>query len=221
MISNNIYNFLSELQKNNTREWFQENKTLYNKAKGDFQLYIEYLIAHISEFDVDIKSITAKDSIFRIFRDVRFSSDKSPYKTNFGAYMVKNGKKSGNAGYYLHIEPGGSFIAAGSHMPPPDNLKAIRTEIYENSQEFIDILNASDFKSVFPEMVGEQLKTAPKGFDKEWEHVELLRFKSFTVWKHFTDEEILNEQFTDKVLETFKTAKPFNDFINHAIAENK
>ena len=139
MINKNILLFLNELKNNNNRDWFHANKPKYNEAKVEFENYINNLIPEIGKFDNEIKHLEAKECIFRIFRDVRFSKDKSPYKPNFGAYIVKGGKKSGNAGYYLHIEPENSFLGGGIYMPPSNILKAIRIEIYENIDEFKSI----------------------------------------------------------------------------------
>ena len=156
--------------------------------------------------------------MFRINRDIRFSNDKSPYKTNFGGFIVPGGKKSGNAGYYIHIEPGNCFLAGGVHMPPPDKLKAVRTEIYENTEDFKKILNNKQFKNHFKELTNDdKLKTAPKGFPKDFEDIDLLRHKSYTVIKPIKDEIVKSDKFTDEIIDAFKTLQAFNNFINEGI----
>jgi len=136
MISPNIIKFLTTLKENNNRDWFNKNKKWYQRSIEEFEVYVNCLIGEIQKFDVDIRFLAAKDCIFRIYRDIRFSKDKSPYKTNFGAFIVKDGRKSGNAGYYLHIEPGSSFLGGGIYMPPAETLRVVRKEIFENTKEF-------------------------------------------------------------------------------------
>src|SRR5512136_197267 len=131
-----ILSFLEQLQENNNREWFQVNKILYEKAKAEFEEFINSLIPAIAKFDDSVRHVTAKDCIFRIFRDVRFAKDKSPYKTNFGAFMSKGGRKSHGPGYYFHLSPEECFLSGGVWMPAPDVMKKIRQEIYYNIAEF-------------------------------------------------------------------------------------
>lgn len=210
-------NFLQLLEKNNNREWFQENKKIYIEAKKEFEDFVNLLIPLVAEIDVSVEGGQAKDCIFRIFRDVRFSHDKRPYKTNFGAYIVKGGKKSGNAGYYLHIEPSGSFVGGGIYMPPTVLLTKIRTEIMENTQEFISIIEADNFKNTFVKIEGEKLKSAPRGFSKDFEHIDLLKFKSYTALKSVSDNNLLKEKFVDNLLSAFKDLKDFNQFLNNSL----
>jgi len=218
MLSENLLQFLSDLKKNNYKEWFHENKPQYQKVKKEFEQFIALTIADIAQFDKSIQNLEPKHCIFRINRDVRFSNDKSPYKTNFGGYIVPGGKKAGNAGYYIHIEPGNCFLAGGIYMPPSNRLKAVRTEIYENTDDYKKILNNKNFKKHFEEILNEgKLKTAPKGFPKDFEDIDLLRYKHYIVSRKIDDKIVMSDKFTDEIRETFKAVYPFNSFINEGI----
>ena len=146
-----ILDFLKDLDKNNNREWFHANKPYYNEAKSEFESYVNQLIPEIQNLDKKIGELSVKNSLFRIYRDVRFSKDKSPYKTNMGAYFSKGGRKLGNAGYYIHVQPGNSFIGGGIYMPPSDILKKLRTEIYNFSEDYIKIVTNKNFIKTFKE----------------------------------------------------------------------
>lgn len=218
MISKQVIDFLKDLKENNYKEWFQDNKTRYQKAKKEFEQLIAHTIADIAQFDKSVLSLEPKHCIFRINRDIRFSNDKSPYKTNFGGFIVPGGKNAGYAGYYIHIEPGNCFLAGGIYMPPPDRLKAVRTEIYENTDDFKKIINDKNFKAHFKELsVEDKLKTAPKGFPKDFEDIDLLKYKHYTVLKPVSDNMVASEKFMDEIHETFKALYPFNSFINEGI----
>jgi len=217
VISKNILNFLKDLSKNNNREWFNANKTVYNKVRLEYEMFVKLLIQKISQFDDDIDTLAAKDAIFRIFRDIRFSNDKTPYKTHFGAYISKGGRKAAYPGYYLHVEPKGSFLAGGIYMPSSDFLKAIRTEIYESVEEFKEIINNSDFIKNFNSLWGEKLKSAPRGFPKDFQDIELLKFKHYVVARNMTDEEVLDKDFMENAIKIFRTMLPLNRFINNTI----
>jgi uncharacterized protein (TIGR02453 family) len=219
MISSNILKFLELLKLNNNREWYHSNKELYEKAKTDFEDYTAFLIKEISSFDKNVGYLEPKDCIFRIFRDVRFSKDKTPYKPNFGAYIVEGGKKSGHAGYYIHIQPGESFIAGGVYMPPSEILKSIRNGIYENIDEFIKIISTKSFIKYFGDVSGEKTKNIPTGFEKEFAHAELLKFKSYNVIHYLDDKILTNESFDNYTLTLFKEMYRFNDFINNCITD--
>ena len=220
MISHNIIKFLTTLKENNNRDWFNKNKKWYQRSREEFEVYVNCLISEIQIFDVDIRFLAAKDCIFRIYRDVRFSKDKSPYKTNFGAFIVKDGRKSGNAGYYLHIEPGSSFLGGGIYMPTAETLRVVRKEIFENIEEFKFIINHKEFKYYFRKISGEKLKTFPRGFPGDFPEIELLKYKSYTVIKSVPDGFIQSKKLTEEITRVFKAMYPFNRFINMAIAEN-
>lgn len=216
-ITKDTLNFLNDLKKNNNRDWFQANKDRYDAARAEFLNLAGILLGEIQAIDPNIGPLKPGDTIFRIYRDVRFSSDKSPYKTHMGAYFVKGGKQSGNAGYYFHLEPGGSFTAGGIWQPAPDILKAVRMEIYENPDEFRSIIKNKTFIDNFGEIHGEKLKTPPKGFPTDFSEIEWLKYKSFTVFRNIPDKLILSEQLIEDSARVFALILPFNRFINYAI----
>lgn len=218
METQKILIFLDQLKKNNQKAWMDENKKQYEEAKKIFEEVIQQLIANISQFDADIAGMEAKQCIFRINRDIRFSPDKTPYKINFGASMQKGGKKSQASGYYIHIQPEGeSFLAGGMYMPTADILAKVRQEIDYNGAEFRKIIESENFKKQFGGLEGEKLKTAPKGYPKDHPDLDLLKFKSYIAWHKFKDEEVLAENFISKAIEVCKALKPFNDFLNKSV----
>ena len=202
--------------KNNNREWFNRNKGRYESSRKEFLDFITLLIAGLSTIEPGLSTLSAKDAVFRIYRDVRFSEDKSPYKTQMGAHMVSGGKKSGRAGFYFHLEPGGCFAGGGVWHPDPDRLRILRKEIFGNIDEFKSIIGDREFADVFGKIQGEQLVNPPKGFPADHPDIGLLKFKSYTVFREFPDSVILSAGARQAVLEAFRVMKPFNDFINHA-----
>jgi uncharacterized protein (TIGR02453 family) len=220
MISKDTFDFLKKLNINNNKEWFDENRILYTIIRKEFETFIELVINELSKFDKDSSQTTAKASIFRINRDIRFSADKLPYKTNLGAFIAKGGRKGINAGYYIHVEPGGCFLAGGIYMPSGPMLKAIRSDIYDYIDEFREIINASSFQKHFGKTLwGEKLKSAPKGFNKEFPHIELLKYKHYTIMKDEPDRIYCQPHFIDEVKEVFQAMAPFNKFLNRAVSE--
>ncbi|MBN1597167.1 MAG: DUF2461 domain-containing protein [Bacteroidales bacterium] len=214
---NKSLKFLQLLQQNNNRDWFHANKSIYNEAKAEFELVTEILIHEVSRFDKDIAGLQPKDCIFRIFRDIRFSSDKTPYKTNFGTYLVHGGRNSGFAGYYFHLDIKGSFLAGGIYMPPSEILKAVRNEIYEHPEEFKNILSEAKRHNEFNVLHDEKLKTAPKGFPRDFPDIELLKYKSYGLSRIITDSELSSDKILNTIIENFKIIKPMICFINNAI----
>jgi len=215
MIQPSTLKFLSALKKNNNRDWFLANKKEYEAAKKDFIDLAQQLITGITTFDKKIAGLEAKNCVFRINRDVRFSNDKSPYKTNMGANMSPGGKKSPAAGYYFHIEPGESFLAGGMFMPEPEKLKAVREDIIYDPNTFKKIIGSKEFKKHYSKLWDEgKLKTAPKGFDKEHPDIDLVKFKSYIVVKNLSDKEVMDKNLVKKALEAYKALKPMNDFLN-------
>ncbi len=212
MLQKRILNFLENLQENNNREWFNAHKAEYKKLKKDFDLFIEMLINRISEFDPAVAGLSPKDCSFRIYRDIRFSKNKAPYKTNFGAFIVPKGKKSGLPGYYLHLEPGNSFIGGGVYHPDKDKLSAIREGIIKNQQEFESIIESEEFKGNFT-LYDDKLKTAPRGYVKNHPAVEWLRYKSFAPFHPIPKKTVLSEDLFEYSIEVFKKLKPLNDFL--------
>ncbi len=215
-----VLEFLNELSENNNREWFQKNKKWYEESRDKFLFLTDVMINEIRKFDPEVPALAPKDCMFRIFRDVRFSKDKRPYKTNFGSFIAKGGRKSMHAGYYFHIEPNESFLGGGIYMPPAAPLKAVREYIAEHGDEFMDIINNPVFKKTYPEMYDDKLKTAPKGFPKEHEFIHLLRYKSFIFSKKLKKTEILEENYIENMVQSFQALKPVNQFLNEALKKN-
>jgi uncharacterized protein (TIGR02453 family) len=213
----NILSFLSDLSLNNNREWFNDNKERYLKVKNEFDRIVQHLIPLVHKIDPSIGSLEPNDCIFRIYRDVRFSKNKDPYKIHFGAYISKDGRKSKQAGYYLHIQPGHSFVAAGAYMPEPDILKEIRLEILDKTEDFKKIIYNKEFKKNFPKLEGEKLKTIPKGFPKDFEDAEFLKLKSFEVTHSISDDLLFSPSFDDYLVSLIKLAYPYNNFMNNVI----
>lgn len=213
-----VFSFLKDLCLNNNREWFDKNRDIYQLSKKEFEAFIETLLSEIQKFDTTIRDIPAKDFIFRIFRDTRFSHDKTPYKTNMGAFITPGGKKAEYAGYYFHIEPDNSFLAGGIYMPSPEVLKKLRQSIFENIEEFKSIINNPVFIKNFGKIDDSQkLKTNPKGFPKEFEDIFYLRFKNYTVMKPISDEAIPDKNLLKNVIEGFKVMQDFNSFLNKSL----
>ena len=211
--------FLNQLKKNNNKPWFDEHRKEYETAKSDFYSLTEQLIKTIAVFDAPIGHLSAKECLFRINRDVRFSKNKSPYKSNMAAYFNKAGKKGSGAGYYLHIEPGKSFAAGGIWMPEPAILANIRQEIDYSFDEWKKIIGNADFKKTCTDGVksSESLIRPPKGYDENNRAIEFLKMKSFIVSKPFADKDILNKGFIAAVSKTCSTMKPVIDFLNTAL----
>lgn len=214
---NNIISFLRELSENNHKLWFDANKERYLEAKQEMEDLVQNVIERIAEFDSSVADQQAKKCVFRIYRDVRFSKNKEPYKNNMGGFIVPGGKKSGKAGYYLHLEPGNSFIAGGVYMPESSNLKKIRDEVLYNTKAFKSIIESDKFIQTFGQVEGEKLKRPPKGFPADFVDVDLLKFKSYTVLRSVSDAEVNNSGFINQVIEVFKVMKDFNDFLNQAM----
>lgn len=215
-----ILEFLKDLQANNDREWFDANRKRYEKCRAIQIDFTAKLIAEIRKFDDEIPPLNAKDSVFRIFRDVRFSKDKSPYKTNMGSYVARGGKNGGYSGYYFHIQPGELFVSGGIYMPQPQFLHAIRQEIYYHPNKYIELIENPTFKSTFTGEKFDKLKTAPKGYPKDWEHIELIKNRSYAYSHPLTEKEFTSENLLETVVNTYKILYPINKFLNSAIDEN-
>lgn len=213
----NAIKFLNELKKNNNREWFTENKKRYEAAKSEFEYFITKLIDEISKFDPQLTGVSAKQCIFRLFRDVRFSKDKRPYKEHFGAFMGGNGRKTTLAAYYIHIDPEGCFLGGGLYRPQPGVLKKVRQQIDYDATPLRDIINHNDFKETYGQMDGEQLKTAPRDFPKDHPDIDLLRFKDFIGTHQFEIADVLKPTFVQYAANRLAKLKPLNDYLNSAI----
>lgn len=213
--------FLTLLKENNYKEWFHENKRLYDEAKHEFELFTGTMISEVLRIDKLVTPVEPKNCIFRVFRDIRFSNDKTPYKNNFGAFVAPGGgRKSEYGGYYFHLEPGRSMIGGGVWMPQPDVLKAIREEIYHDEKTFLQIISAPSFTKQFSGLSKEDvLKTAPKDFPKDWPHIDLLKYKSYTVMKSIPDEKVTGADLISEIHDVFAAMEPLNRFLNVAIKE--
>ncbi len=221
MLSQNVIPFLNELSKNNNKDWFTKNKSWYQQAHKDFIAFVDDLIPQMAIIDPSLQGITAKDSVYRIYRDVRFSKDKTPYKMHFGANIAAGGRKSKLAGYYLHIEPSGTSITGGGIFgPEAPVLKAIRNEFYQVPDEVFDILNEEEFKKHFNGFwEKDKLKLAPKGFPKDFEHIDLLKNKSFLVIHDLSKKDIESEVLIGKLCEVYRAMYPLNRLINTIIKD--
>lgn len=210
--------FLKQLSSNNNRDWFHEHKLDYELAKTEFTSLVEEIISICSMFDPMLSGITAKDCMFRINKDIRFSKDKSPYKLHFSASINPEGKKSMIPGYYIHIEPGKSFLACGTYMPEANFLSAIRQEIDYHADEFKLIINQKKFKTFFGSLSDEdKLKTAPKGYDKKHPEIDLLQHKHYIVIHELKDIELSKEKLSKEISKVFKEALPLNMFLRRCI----
>lgn len=215
-----ILRFLQTISKNNNREWFEKNKTNYLKAKEHFDEFLAKLLEALIKVEEGLAGLNPRKLAFRIYRDVRFSKDKRPYKINMGAGFSPGGKMIQEPGYYIHIQPGNkSFLAAGLYMPDAGNLAKIRQEIDYNADRLLKILRDKKFKKAFSDLDDfDKLKTSPKGYAKDHPQLDLLKHKSFIVSHPFTDKEVKDKKFLKKVVEAAKTVKPLNDFLKEAIA---
>ncbi len=214
-----ILHFLTQLKENNKREWFNEHKEEYLKAKDAFDTLTQRYIDLLQLEDDAIKGLKAKDCVFRIYRDARFSKDKSPYKTHMGAYINQGGRKGETCGYYFHLEPGASMLAGGLYAPSPAILFEVRDSIYADADEFKAIINAPDFVETFGEIQGDKLKNGPKGFPKDFEDIEMLKHKTMVAIHQVSDEDLTNDDFLKRSMLVFRRLKPFNDYFNRAIRE--
>jgi uncharacterized protein (TIGR02453 family) len=217
MIRPELFTFLEEIKNNNNKEWFDENRERYKELREHFINYVSLLIHELGQLDPSVAYKDPKKTVFRINRDIRFSQDKSPYKTNMGAFITPGGKSAQNAGYYLHIEPGECMIAGGIYMPPSKELKLIRNEIFNNSAEFRRIIENKKFQETFGELYGEKLKTAPRDFPKDHPDIDLVRYKSYTVAKMVPDSFLTGPDSLNEVMEVYRVMKPLNDFLNHVL----
>ncbi|MEP1034612.1 DUF2461 domain-containing protein [Ekhidna sp.] len=210
--------FLSDLAKHNKKEWMDDNKKRYQQAKLQVIELVAEVIKKSLVFDPSLAGIDPKKTLFRINRDIRFSKNKDPYKTNFGAAIVEGGRKSGNPGYYLHIMPDNNFAGGGVYQPSAEMLQKVRQEIDYNGQEVRSIIDSGTFKKTFEEPYSDdKLKTAPKGYPKDHENIELLQLKHYVYMTKMTDKQVTSKNFSDQVVETYKTLHPFNIFLAKAL----
>jgi uncharacterized protein (TIGR02453 family) len=220
MIQKSTLDFLKALKKNNNKIWFDQNREKYNTTKNNFDEFVALLLEQMILFDEDLKELSSKNCTFRINRDIRFSKDKTPYKINLSASFNKGGKKSINAGYYFHLQPGGnSFVGGGLWMPEAIELKKLRQEIDYCFPEFKKIINASSFKKHYSELEKDEkqmLVNVPKGYEKENPAADFLRMKSFIATKNLSDEEVTSVNLVKETTHAFKALMPLIKFINRS-----
>jgi uncharacterized protein (TIGR02453 family) len=205
---------------NNNREWFQENKKWYDASKKEVENFVTEMIATVSAIDASVQTPAMKDCVFRIFRDVRFGADKSPYKTNFGAFIARGGRKSSFPGYYFHFEPGECMLAGGVYMPEPETLKMLRNEVYYQSSELKGILEKPSFKKYFPQLGDfDKMKKAPKDYPADFPDIDLLKYRSYIVSQNIPDAVVVSsEDYKKQVMDMIKELQPFMAFLNRAIS---
>jgi uncharacterized protein (TIGR02453 family) len=210
-ISKTTLNFLKDLSKNNNRDWFNEHKTTFKTEQDKIKLFYEDLMNQLKTHD-NIERL----KIFRIYRDVRFSKDKTPYKTHFGGHFVRATQKL-RGGYYLQISPEESFLAGGFWSPNKEDLLRIRKEFETDSVEIREIINDKNFIKYFGKLEGETLKTAPRGFDKQHSDMVLIKMKQFIIIHKFSEKEVLSANFLEKVDDCFLAMRPFLNYMSEIL----
>ena len=213
------FEFLKLLKKNNNREWFAANKNRFAKEQQQMIDFADALLLEMNKHDV-IETPSGKKSLYRIYRDTRFSKDKTPYKNNW-AGGFKRATKQRRGGYYFHIEPGNSIAAGGFFAPEPKDLKRIRDEFAYDDASIRKILKSKSFVNTFGTLEGEQLKTSPKGFDANNPAIDLIRFKQFLLIRRFSDKEVLSDNFLGTVNDTFKKMRPFFDYMSEVLTTDE
>jgi len=212
-----VLTFLNELRTHNNKIWFDQNRQAYEKARDTFELFTNTLIDEFRVSD-NLQNLTAKDSVSRIYRDIRFSKDKSPYKTNMWATIAPGGKKMMRLGYHVAIQPqGGSLIAGGMWEPTPEQLSSFRHAIDKDASEFKKVTRVKAFVDYFGGVEGEKLKTAPQGYDRTHPNLELLQYKQIVVVHRFSDREVLARDFLSQVMSGCRLMRPFLDYLNGVI----
>lgn len=222
MLEPQTLKFLSQLKKNNNKPWFDSHRMQYEAARIDFSNFIQLVIDALQKSDPSLTGMSSRECMFRINRDIRFSKDKSPYKTNFGASIIRGGRKSGYAGYYFHCSPGTSFVGGGLWMPEAPALKKVRQEIDYNWDEFSGLLTDRNFKKVYGDIYqGDDvsLSTMPKGYEKDNPAAPYLKLKSFIAETRIADEDLLKGSLHKKTLAAYEALQPLLRFLNRALEE--
>jgi uncharacterized protein (TIGR02453 family) len=215
LIPASAFDFLNQIKENNYREWFNDRKDAFTEQQAHIEAFAEKLLGEMNQHDL-IETPSGKKSLHRIYRDTRFSKDKTPYKTNWSGGF-KRATKLRRGGYYFHLEPGNSFVAGGFFGPKNDDLKRVRDDISYDPAPLRKILNSKTFIATFGTMQGEQLKTTPKGFDANDEAIDLLRYKQFMLIKRFSDDAVLSESFLSEANQAFKNMRPFLDYMSEVL----
>jgi uncharacterized protein (TIGR02453 family) len=211
-----VLQFLEKLEENNNREWFLDNKSEYENVKKQVSVLTEELLRYLKSIDTNLVHLEPKDCTYRIYRDVRFSKDKSPYKNHIGLFFAKGGKSSFGPGYYVHFQKGESFVGGGVYVPDAEKLKAIRQEIYYNIDDFLSIINKESFRKYYDGIYDYgKLKKAPMGFDADFEYIDILKNKSYVVSSPLDVGGMSSEEVVDYAKGAFWELKPFVDFMYH------
>lgn len=214
VITKEVFLFLKDLEKNNNREWFADNKSRFKKLEAGVKDFYATAMENLKQHD-DIE----KMKMFRIYRDVRFSKDKSPYKVHFGGSFARAGARL-RGGYYIHLKPGDSFIATGFWEPNKEDLLRIRKELEHDASEFKKVISKKNFKDIWGDLVGDEVKTAPKGFSKEHPNIDLIRKKQYIFVRKFSDKEVLSKDFAKKIDDSFKAIRPYFDLMSDVLTTN-
>lgn len=218
MIKKETFNFLKDLEKNNHKDWFQANKATYQEAHENVIGFADQLLVEMQKHD-QINQTSGKKSLHRIYRDIRFSKDKTPYKNNFSGRFSRTGDTL-RGGYYYHLEPGNVFLGGGFWGPSSEDLKLIRSHLQQDPDRLREIINSKVFKEAFGELKGNQVKTTPKGFKKDDPAIDLLRFKQFLIGNNFTDKEAYHKDFAITASETFKSMRSFFDYMSEILTSD-
>ncbi|WP_206023272.1 DUF2461 domain-containing protein [Runella sp. CRIBMP] len=214
MLTESTLHFLKDLAENNNRDWFAENRKRYETSKKDLEQLVAAVLKGVSEFE-SLPNTEVKDCIFRINRDIRFSKDKSPYKQWFSAAIGPGGRHSGRTDFYLHIQPGESFLGAGMWAPTPKHLAKFRQEIDFNPQSLKSIIDAPEFRDYFPEIWGESLQRSPKGYPDDHPDIDLLKRKQLFFMHKYSDAEVTSRGFATEVVKGCRLIKPYCEFLNY------
>ncbi len=217
MIQKSTVAFLKGLKKNNTKEWFDDHRKEYDLAKTNFLDFMDQLIPAIALFDPEITGIKAKDCVYRINRDIRFSKDKTPYKSHFGAAISLKGRKSTYPGYYIHLEPGNIMVGGGAYMLMPEELQKVRQEIDYNAKEFLKIANDKIFRNIYGEIKGEALVNPPKGYESDNAAINFIKNKQWYAMSAIADTDVLSMELEKKTLNAYKALLPLNRFLQKAM----
>lgn len=214
-----ILDFLRELKENNQKEWMDANRKWYEQARGEFKHLVSDILERMKDHDPSLAMLSVNDCLFRINRDIRFSADKSPYKSWMSAVMAEEGKKSLGAIYYLHLQADNESMAAGGmYQPAGEQLKKIRQEVDYNAAELRQIVSAPSFQQYFGQIQGEKLSRAPKGYLPDHPNIEFLKLKSFLAIRKFPDADVVKENFAEEVIQTFRAAQPFKEYLDIAVS---
>lgn len=214
-----VLDFLKTLSKNNDRDWFNAHKGEYLQVKAQVEDFMVWLVEHLVKFDKELALVDARKGVYRIYRDTRFSNDKRPYKDYIGTFLSKEGRHGSCSGYYIHLEPGKCMFGAGVYGLPPEKQKKVRDGIYFQSQKLRNILQKPDMKKVYGGKMDEgmSLKVAPRGYDKNFPDMDLLKYRHYFITRSVTDREVNASGFAQKLLDGLVTAVPFNRFLNEAL----